>query len=244
MMKRTLGIAFAALALTGAANAANLVSNGDFEGSSYTSNTQFGAGFGGQGVTDWTGAGGNHLQFYYFGGTQTSVNAVNQFGDSLAYFRPNFSSLSPNGGGNFVALDGDSDYDGSISQTISGLTVGKVYKLTFDWAATQLINRSGATTEQLKVTFGGDTAFTSVVANPSEGFTGWFTDSFLFTATSASQTLSFLSIGTPNGLPPIAVLDSVSLTGVPEAATWAMLIAGFGLVGAAARRRRATAVAA
>jgi hypothetical protein len=37
-----------------------------------------------------------------------------------------------------------------------------------------------------------------------------------------------LATGTADGVPP----------GVPEAATWAMLIAGFGLVGAAARRRR------
>jgi hypothetical protein len=32
-----------------------------------------------------------------------------------------------------------------------------------------------------------------------------------------------------------------TVTGVPEPATWAMLIAGFGLVGFAARRRRETA---
>ncbi len=32
-----------------------------------------------------------------------------------------------------------------------------------------------------------------------------------------------------------------NVAGVPEAATWAMLISGFGLVGAAARRRRAVA---
>jgi hypothetical protein len=31
--------------------------------------------------------------------------------------------------------------------------------------------------------------------------------------------------------------------GVPEPASWAMMIAGFGLVGAAARRRRTVAVA-
>jgi hypothetical protein len=31
--------------------------------------------------------------------------------------------------------------------------------------------------------------------------------------------------------------------GIPEPATWAMLIAGFGLVGAAARRRRAALAA-
>jgi hypothetical protein len=39
-------------------------------------------------------------------------------------------------------------------------------------------------------------------------------------------------------------VDAVSLTAVPEAATWAMLIGGFGLVGMAMRRRRDKAAAA
>lgn len=215
--------------------APNLVVNGGFEQSSYTSNSQFGADFGGQGVTGWTGLGGNHLQFYYFGGTQTTVNAVNQFGDPQAFFRPNFSTLSPQGG-NFVALDGDSDYAGSISQQISGLTVGSRYRLTFSWAASQLINRTGATTEQLVGNFGDSTFATGVVPVASEGFEGWFNEAFTFTATSSSQVLSFLSIGTPNGLPPIAALDGVSLTAVPEPATWGLMLAGFAMVGVAARR--------
>ena len=60
-----------------------------------------------------------------------------------------------------------------------------------------------------------------------------------FTATGASQVLSFLSIGTPTGLPPIAMLDNVSLTAaVPEPATWAMMFVGFGMIGASARYRR------
>ena len=231
----------AAVAAPGAA--ANLVTNGSFESSSYKSNTQFGAGFGGQGVTGWTGLGGNHLQFYYFGGTQSTTNAVNQFGDPLGYFRPNFSALSPDGG-NFVALDGDSDYSGSISQTLTGLTIGKDYVVDFSWAASQLINRTGATTEQLKVSFGGSDKFTAIVNNPSEGFTGWFSESFRFTAGAATQALTFLSIGTPNGLPPIAALDGVSVTAVPEPATWALMLAGFGMVGFAVRRRRASFVAA
>jgi hypothetical protein len=42
-----------------------------------------------------------------------------------------------------------------------------------------------------------------------------------------------LATGTSDGVPPVG--------GIPEPATWAMLIAGFGLVGAAARRRRAIA---
>jgi hypothetical protein len=35
--------------------------------------------------------------------------------------------------------------------------------------------------------------------------------------------------------------DTVTITAVPEPATWAMMISGFGLAGAALRRRRATA---
>jgi len=234
--------AVVALAAAPAFSSPNLVSNGDFESSSFTHNYQFGAGFGGQGVTDWVGLGGNHLQFYYIAGTQSSVNATNQFGDPLGYLRNN-AILSPTGG-NFVALDGDGDYNGGLSQNITGLTAGKTYQLKFNWAATQLINRTGATTEQLKVSFGGDTAFTGVVANPSEGFTGWFGETFSFKATGTSQLLSFLSVGTPNGLPPVALLDGVSLSAVPEASTWAMLVAGFGLVGVAARRRNRAVVAA
>ncbi len=57
------------------------------------------------------------------------------------------------------------------------------------------------------------------------------------------------------GLPPVAVLDitqpvsssytaTLTYTSVPEPAAWAMLITGFGLAGIAARRRRATSVAA
>lgn len=39
-------------------------------------------------------------------------------------------------------------------------------------------------------------------------------------------------------------IDDISYNAVPEAATWAMMIAGFGLVGAAARRRRPVSAAA
>ncbi|MGH6911978.1 MAG: PEPxxWA-CTERM sorting domain-containing protein, partial [Phenylobacterium sp.] len=63
---------------------------------------------------------------------------------------------------------------------------------------------------------------------------------FNFTATSNSQLLTFLSVGTPSGLPPIALLDGVSLTMVPEPSTWAMMLLGFGGIGAMIRRRRQT----
>lgn len=50
--------------------------------------------------------------------------------------------------------------------------------------------------------------------------------------------------GTVSSTSLVGALNSQSITGgVPEPTTWAMLIAGFGLVGAAARRRRPLATA-
>lgn len=241
-------LAAAAMAATTAtaANAVEFIKNGGFETALYKTNSQFGAGFGGQGVANWTGLGGTHLQFWYgfghgAGGTPTTPadSAVNQFGDPRAYFYPSFNTLSPNGGA-FVGLDGDPGANGQISQTVTGLTIGDTYILKFNWGAAQLANRVGATTEMLKVSFGVDTVSTPLVANPSKGFSGWINQTFKFKALSKSQTLSFLSIGTPRGLPPVAVLDGVSLTGggVPEPASWAMMILGMGGLGVVLRRNR------
>ena len=243
----TVAVVAAVMAIGTSANAAvNLVTNGGFETTTYAQSSEFGGISGGayvasQGVTGWTGAGGTALQFLYIGGTQTTVSPINRFNDPNAFFYPSLNTLSPNGG-NFVALDGDQDpnvnVQGSITQLINGLVVGDSYNLDFNWGAAQLANRTGATTEQLHITFGGQTADTGVLAVGSGAFSGWQNGHFVFTASSTSQTLSFLSIGTPGGLPPIALLDGVSLTAVPEPATWAMLLFGFGGIGAMMRRRR------
>jgi hypothetical protein len=72
--------------------------------------------------------------------------------------------------------------------------------------------------------------------NPSESFTPWSQQILLFTASSTSEALTFLALGSPAGLPPIALLDGVSVTAVPEPAFLA--VAGLGLVGVFAFRRR------
>lgn len=236
----------AILGASSAQAATNLVTNGGFEQSTYNANNQFGSGwdgFGGQGVTGWTG--GNGYQVYFIAGTETSVSANNEFGDPQSHFYPTFNALSPDGG-NFVALDGDQTVPaGSISQVISGLTVGETYALTFDWAAGQFVNRSGDITEQLQVSFGDQTQLTDILAVPSGGFSGWKSVTMNFTATNAIQTLNFLSLGTPTGLPPIAVLDGVSLSSaVPEPSAWLLMVAGFGGLGATLRHRRRSFVAA
>ena len=230
------GVAAACAAATPASALTNLVTNGSFSASTYTASTEFGASFGGQGVTGWTSASSSAFNLYFFGGTQTTVSANSRFGGEQRFY-PSMNTLSADGG-NFIALDGDPSFRGAVTQTITGLTAGQGYNLSFYWGGAQLSNRTGATTEQLQVSLGGVSQATAVLSNLSGGFTGWQTANFYFVAGGASQLLSFLSIGTPNGLPPVAVLDGVSLTAVPEPATWALLLTGFGLVGFAARRRR------
>ncbi len=67
----------------------------------------------------------------------------------------------------------------------------------------------------------------------------WRPYTYQFTATGTSTTLTFTGgSGTAFG----AALDDVSVAAVPEPATWAMMILGFGFAGFAMRRRQAVRV--
>jgi len=68
--------------------------------------------------------------------------------------------------------------------------------------------------------------------------TPWLQQTVLFTATSTSQVLTFLSAGTPSGLPPMVALDGVSLVAAPEPASMAMMGSGLALLGYFQRRRQ------
>ena len=236
-------VALAVPALTlaaGAARAENLVQNGGFEASSYSSSNQFGTGFGGEGVTDWTAGGGYQVYFFYSTATTTSANS--QWGEPQI-LSANFTPGWPAGRESaFVGLDADSQYDSPLSQTISGLTVGKSYDVSFNWGSTQLTNRSGATTEKVQVSLSDGVNIQSHTTPTdhilSQGFSGWHDQTFAFTATSPTEVLSFLAKGTPNGLPPFVALDGVSMSAAPEPAAWALMIVGLGGLGAAARMRR------
>ncbi|RQO53732.1 hypothetical protein DBR47_23285 [Paucibacter sp. KBW04] len=59
-----------------------------------------------------------------------------------------------------------------------------------------------------------------------------------FTVGAGNAVLSFLAGGGPNGVPPFALLDSVSVTAVPEPSTFALFALGLGAVVAARRKTR------
>lgn len=263
---KTIALSLVALATAGSANAVELIVNGSFN-SVNPANAGSGDILSGDGfanlsndsgfVTGWTVRDhsfepntGHVAQAWYIpNGQADTVPSTGPWYNGWALHGPatgNANGMGPSpDGGALIEIDGGGDYRASIDQTLTGLTIGKSYVVKFYWAGGQQSCCSGTTTEQLQVGFGGSTQSTAVWNNPDGGFSGWFSESFTFVADAASQTLSFLAVGTPYGYPPVALLDGVSVTdAVPEAATWAMMIAGFGLVGVAARRRRSTTIAA
>ena len=154
-----------------------------------------------------------------------------------------FPTTSPDGG-KFVEADGDPNYSGVIYQTITGLTAGAQYVVSFYQAAGQQYGFTGPTTEQWAVSLGGSTQLSSLFSLPQGGVGPWMKQSLTFTADGASDVLSFLAEGTPGGAPPISFLDGVSLdAAVPEPGAWTLMILGAVGLGAILRRRRVTLAA-
>lgn len=229
--------AMALLALAMSAHATNLVTNGSFE---MTTSGGGQMGFN----TDATGWTTNGYNFIFPAGSADTTGVTGQFGN-LQLWGPN--NGSPNGlpasspdGGNFIAADGAFQV-GAITQTINGLTPGAFYNVSFWWGGAQQFGFDGATTEQFEVSLGGENLFTQVLQNSSHGFTGWQFQSFTFTADNTSDVLSFLAIGTPDGVPPFVLLDGVSMnqesSTTPEPATLTMMATGLVGLGGFARRR-------
>jgi choice-of-anchor C domain-containing protein len=138
---------------------------------------------------------------------------------------------SPSGpGGGSVDLDGDSP--GAISRSLA--TGTGTYTLTFDLSGNP---DGGPATKTLDVSVGGVTkVFTYTIGSNTHADMDYKPESLTFTA-SGPTTLSFASgdVGSPYG----PVVGAVSVTAVPEPASWALMILGAGAVGASIRRRQA-----
>ncbi len=235
------------LSLNAFASSTNLIQNGSFESttlngvSSAEGTTSQQLGYNGFTVNNWTNnSTGSTIgyNFLFTSGTATaSGNAGNVSLWNSSNGGVNAIPASPDGN-SFLGMDG-AYQQATVSQTVNNLTVGATYLLSFYYAGAQQSGFTGQTTEALTVGFGSQTYNTPVLTDANHGFTGWSAQSVAFTATSTSQTLSFLADGTPGGEPPFSLLDGVSLVQVtPEPSTLALLGSGILAVGGLVRRRR------
>jgi hypothetical protein len=162
-----------------------------------------------------------------------------------------FNNMSPNQiadpTANFLAVDADPNFGGmGISQSITGLVQNQQYVLSYYWAAAQFTDSTGSTDTGWTVTLGNQLLVSGYPGGlyasiPSEGFSGWLPESIQFTYTGPSNTseiLNFLAAGNPTGRPPVALLDSVSLSSVQEPAPLSLVMIGLLALGICIVRRR------
>ena len=187
------------------------------------------------------------FSFDFVGAGLSSGDTSDRFGDTDYFFINNVDGWTFNSATTFAAVSfpredvalllNENGGGGSATRLISGLTVGQQYSLSFLLSGD---NRPG----QAYVLTGG-IAGLSFTVNGTDGAPGTNPGSLLsygFTATSTSHLLSFGQASVTEASPIIDNIVIATAGGVvPEPATWAMLLAGFGMVGFAARRRRAIA---
>jgi hypothetical protein len=175
--------------------------------------------------TDWTGSG-----LYDFG-VEVDAPGTATTGPGIPVYGPFPAPPPPDANNNFIEADGDPSYSFSFSQTISGLTVGQNYTVSFNQAAGQQSgNLVGPTTEQWEVSLGSSTQFSSLMSTPQGGIFPWEAQTLSFTASGTSEALSFLAVGTPSGAPPMVFLDGVDMEPTVPEPSALMLLGGVGTV--------------
>jgi hypothetical protein len=203
-----LGLAALALFLGGAGHArADLIMNGSFELPNVGSS--FGL-FPNGGVPGWTGI-NNEMEI-----------------DFTPILSPGVGTPAFNGA---QSTEVDQTIQ-SISQTVTGLTPGAQYTLSWAFGL-----RPGAGVQGLDVTFGGGLVTHDTGTGGAIGTALiWLPNSFTVTATSASEVLTFAATGgntqAGNELDAVSLVPLGSSAAVPEPSTLALLaLGGIGLAG-------------
>lgn len=135
--------------------------------------------------------------------------------------------------GTFAASFGPVGSTGGITQTLSTV-IGNVYTLSF-YLANGTAFGPAIAGSSFSATVGSTT-----FSLPSDFFAFDYAPTpftVIYTADSTSTAVTFTFRNDPN----FWYLDNVTIAetaAVPEPASWAMMVAGFGLIGGAARRRR------
>lgn len=151
-------------------------------------------------------------------------------------------------GGMFAHGSGwiDGENQEGIYQTVTGLTVGEQYDVTFFQSISDLSITSSGIAGQWQVRFGTTTLYSDVMLAPAASTPyGWDLQVLSFVATATTQDLSFLAHSVDHVEPVYVGLDGVSIreATVPEPAAAALVgVALAGLGGRYGRRSASTSM--
>lgn len=150
------------------------------------------------------------------------------------------------------ALSGSIDLNGlgagGVSRTLTGLTSGATYAVSFYLAGNPFNGTTWSAIQNGTLTFGSATqALTFDTTGRSASNMGWTAVTYNFVATGSTQTVTFASTdapGDPNGI----AIDGVSVSllngpppppsGIPEPATTALMGAGLAVLAMIRYRRK------
>lgn len=226
MRKVSFGFAAVALAIAAPASAAtNLLTNGSFE-----------SGFAGWSLSNI--GGGTAPVVIPYGVAAAYPGGA--FGEAI--LANSVASLSPDTVGRSLAyFSSDEANPDTLSQTIA-LVAGQTYNLGFDYYAPSngIANPNDAT---LRFRINGTPVGSILTAGSVSGTAAqtWFNFNTTFVAgVTGPATLAFDFRGLGVTAADFGVDRVYAIAAVPEPTTWGMMIFGFGAIGVAVRRRKAT----
>jgi hypothetical protein len=205
-----------------AANAyAQIVQNGSFE--------TFTGAFGGDNGAQLTAA-------------STTLTGWTIVGGEIAVLKsPNPYNLTASDGNNFLDLAGYTNVGlpKGISQVLMGLTAGQSYAVSMDLGIRNGACVGAGSNCDGPIQVSANVAGTSQTFTHSSATAGnvWGRYSMNFVASAQSESLTIQGVGLPGGNQYIG-LDNVSVSPVPEPATWGLMLAGLITVGAIGRMRK------
>jgi choice-of-anchor C domain-containing protein len=204
-------IAFAlCAAITPASAAVNLITNGSFEDGLNPGEAFNTLNSGDTSITGWTVGTGSidYIHGYWEQGPAAGDRSIDLNGTSLGSISQPFAVTPGTTYTVTFLMSGNSDGDPTVKTMVVSTTSSPGHVFSFD-------------------TTGKD------IPTPM----GWTSNSFSFVALGSSETITFTSTSSADFSAFGPALDLVSVSAVPEASTWAMMLIGFAGLGLVAYRR-------